>query len=31
MQFRDILSVDEAEVLAGRFSSISGRQYLLHD
>ena len=31
MRFRDTLSVDEAEVLAGRFSSVSGRDYVLHD
>jgi hypothetical protein len=36
MRFRDALSVDEAEVLAGRFRSVSGRHYvprfqLLHD
>ena len=31
MRFRDTLSVDEAEVLAGRFSSVSGRHYVLHD
>ena len=31
MRFRDTLSVDEAEVLAGRFSSVSGRHYGLHD
>ena len=30
MRFRDTLSVDEAE-LAGRFSSVSGRHYVLHD
>jgi hypothetical protein len=26
-----MLSVDEAEVLAGRFKSISARYYVLHD
>ena len=32
MWFRDTLSVDEAEVLAGRFSSVSSvRHYVLHD
>jgi hypothetical protein len=31
MRFSDTLSVDEAEVLAGRFSSVSGRHYVLHD
>ena len=31
MRFRGTLSVDEAEVLAGRFSSVSGRHYVLHD
>ena len=31
MRFKATLSVDEAEVLAGRFSSISGRHYVLHD
>ena len=31
MRFRDTLSVDEAEVLAGRFNSVSGRHYVLHD
>jgi deferrochelatase/peroxidase EfeB len=31
MRFRDTLSVDEAEVLVGRFSSVSGRHYVLHD
>jgi intergrase/recombinase len=31
MRFRDSLSIDEAEVLAGRFSSVSGRHYVLHD
>jgi len=31
MRFRETLSVDEAEVLAGRFSSVSGRHYVLHD
>lgn len=31
MRFKDTLSVDEAEVLAGRYSSISGRHYVLHD
>jgi intergrase/recombinase len=30
MRFRDTLSVDEAEVLAGRFKSLSGRYYVLH-
>ena len=31
MRFRDTLTVDEAEVLAGRFNSVSGRHYVLHD
>jgi intergrase/recombinase len=31
MRFKETLSVDEAEVLAGRFSSVSGRHYVLHD
>ena len=31
MRCKDTLSVDEAEVLAGRFSSLSGRHYVLHD
>jgi deferrochelatase/peroxidase EfeB len=31
MRFRDIVSVDEAEVLAGRFKSVSARYYVLHD
>ena len=31
MRFKETLSVDEAEVLAGRFSSISGRHYVSHD
>ena len=31
MRFKDTLSVDEAEVLAGRFSSVSGKHYVLHD
>jgi intergrase/recombinase len=31
MRFRDTLSVDEAEVLAGRFKSVSARYYVLHD
>jgi intergrase/recombinase len=31
MRFRDTLSLDEAEVLAGRFKSVSGRYYVLHD
>ena len=31
MRFRDTLSVDDAEVLSGRFSSVSGRHYVLHD
>ena len=31
MRFKDTLSVDEAEVLAGRFSSVSGRHYVLYD
>ena len=31
MRFRDTLNVDEAEVLAGRFSSVIGRYYVLND
>ena len=31
MRFRDMLSIDEAEVLAGRFKSVSARYYVLHD
>jgi deferrochelatase/peroxidase EfeB len=31
MRFKETLSVDEAELLAGRFSSVSGRHYVLHD
>ena len=31
MRFKDTLSVDGAEVLAGRYSSVSGRHYVLHD
>jgi hypothetical protein len=31
MRFKEMLSIDEAEVLAGRFSSVSGRHYILYD
>ena len=31
MRFRDTVSLDEAEVLAGRFKSVSARYYVLHD
>ena len=31
MRFKDTLSVEEAEVLVGRFNSVSGRHYVLHD
>ena len=31
MRFRDALSLDEAEVLAGRFKSVSARYYVLYD
>jgi hypothetical protein len=31
MRFRDTLSVDEAEVLAGRFKSVCARHYVLND
>jgi len=31
MRFRDTLALDEAEVLAGRYRSLSGRYYVLHD
>jgi len=30
-RFSETLSIDEAEVLAGRYSSFSGRHYVLHD
>ena len=30
MQFKEALSVDEAEVLAGRFSLVNGRHYVLN-
>jgi hypothetical protein len=29
--FRETMGVDEAEVLAGRYKSVSGRYYVLHD
>lgn len=31
IRFKETLSVDETEVLVGRFSSVSGRHYVLHD
>jgi hypothetical protein len=31
LRFKDTVSVDEAEVLAGRFKSVSARYYVLHD
>jgi hypothetical protein len=31
MRFKDTVSLDEAEVLAGRFKSVSARYYVLHD
>ena len=31
MRFIDTVSLDEAEVLAGRFKSVSARYYVLHD
>lgn len=31
MRFKETLAVDEAEVLAGRFKSVSGRHYVLYD
>jgi deferrochelatase/peroxidase EfeB len=31
MRFRDTVSLDESEVLAGRFKSVSARYYVLHD
>ena len=31
MRFKETFSVDEAEVLAGRFRSVSGRHYVIHD
>jgi hypothetical protein len=31
MRLNDTLSVDEAEVLAGRFKSVSARYYIFHD
>ena len=31
LRFKDALSVDEAEVLAGRFKSVSAKYYVLHD
>jgi hypothetical protein len=31
MRFKETLAVDEVEVLAGRFKSVSGRYYILHD
>ena len=31
MRFRNALELDEAEVLAGRFTSVSARHYVLND
>ena len=31
MRFRETMGIDEAEVLAGRYKSVSGRYYVLHD
>ena len=31
MRFREALAVHEAEVFAGRFKSVSGRYYVVHD
>jgi hypothetical protein len=31
MRFRNVLELDEAEVLAGRFTSVSARHYVLND
>lgn len=31
MRFRDALALDEAEVLADHYKSVSGRYYVLHD
>ena len=31
LRFRDTVSLDEAEVLAGRFKSVSARYYVIHD
>lgn len=31
MRFRETVSLDEVEVLAGRFKSVSARHYILHD
>jgi hypothetical protein len=31
IRFRETMGVDEAEVLAGRYKSVSGRYYVLHD
>ena len=31
VRFRDSVSLDEAEVLAGRFKSVSARYYVLYD
>ncbi len=31
IRFKDMLNIDEVEVLAGRFKSVSARYYILHD
>ncbi len=31
IRFKEIFNIDEAEVLAGRFKSVSPRHYILHD